>query len=57
MLRLALLFFIIALLAAFLGFPLMGAVLWEAGRIFFFIFLVLFILALVGGLMYRTPPI
>jgi uncharacterized membrane protein YtjA (UPF0391 family) len=57
MLRLALLFFIIALVAAFLGFPITGAVLWEAGRIFFFVFLVLFILALIGGLMYRTPPI
>jgi uncharacterized membrane protein YtjA (UPF0391 family) len=34
-----------------------GAVLWEAGRIFFFLFLVLFILALVRGLMYRTPPL
>lgn len=57
MLRLALLFFIVALIAAFLGFPLTGAVLWEAGRIFFFVFLVLFILALIGGLTYRTPPV
>jgi len=57
MLRLALLFFIIALVAAFLGFPLTGAVMWEAGRIFFFIFLVLFILALIGGLAFRSPPV
>jgi uncharacterized membrane protein YtjA (UPF0391 family) len=57
MLRLALLFFVIALIAAFLGFPLTGAVFWEAGRIFFFVFLVLFILALVGGLMSRSPPV
>jgi len=57
MLRLALLFFIIALVAAFLGFPLTGAVMWEAGRIFFFIFLVLFILALIGGLSFRSPPV
>jgi len=57
MLRLALLFFIIALIAAFLGFPLTGAVLWEAGRLFFFVFLVLFVLALIGGLAFRGPPV
>jgi uncharacterized membrane protein YtjA (UPF0391 family) len=57
MLRLALLFFVIAIIAAFLGFPLTGAVMWEAGRIFFFIFIVLAILALIGGLAYRTPPV
>jgi len=57
MLRLALLFFVLALVAMFLGFPLTGAVLWEAGRIFFFFFLVLFVLALVGALFYRAPPI
>jgi uncharacterized membrane protein YtjA (UPF0391 family) len=57
MLRLALLFFIIALVAMFLGFPLTGAVMWEAGRIFFFIFIVLAVLALLGGLFYRAPPI
>jgi uncharacterized membrane protein YtjA (UPF0391 family) len=57
MLRLALLFFIIALIAAFLGFPLTGAVMWEAGRIFFFVFVVLAVLALLGGVFYRAPPI
>jgi uncharacterized membrane protein YtjA (UPF0391 family) len=57
MLRLALLFFIIAIIAAFLGFPLTGAVTWELGKIFFFIFIVLAILALIGGLAYRTPPV
>jgi uncharacterized membrane protein YtjA (UPF0391 family) len=57
MLRLALLFFIIAIIAAFLGFPLAGAAMWEAGRIFFFVFVVLAVLALLGGLFYRTPPV
>jgi uncharacterized membrane protein YtjA (UPF0391 family) len=57
MLRLALLFFVIAIIAAFLGFPLAGAAMWDLGRIFFFIFIVLAILALVGGLAYRGPPV
>jgi uncharacterized membrane protein YtjA (UPF0391 family) len=57
MLRLALLFFIIALVAAFLGFPLTGAVLWEAGKLFFLVFIVLAVLALLGGVFYgRSPP-
>lgn len=57
MLRMALLLFILALVAAFIGFPLTGAVLWEAGRIFFFVFIVLAVLALLGGLFYRAPPV
>jgi uncharacterized membrane protein YtjA (UPF0391 family) len=57
MLRLALLFFIIAIVAAFLGFPLAGAAMWDLGRIFFFIFIVLAILALIGGFAWRTPPV
>lgn len=56
MLRLALLFFIIAIIAAFLGFPITGAAMWELGRIFFFIFIVLAVLALIGGLAWRAPP-
>jgi uncharacterized membrane protein YtjA (UPF0391 family) len=58
MLRLALLFFIIALIAGFFGFPLTGAVMWEAGKIFFFVFIVLAVLALLGGAFYgRSPPV
>lgn len=57
MLRTALLLFVLALVAAFVGFPLTGAVLWEAGRIFFFVFIVLAVLALLGGLFYRAPPV
>jgi len=56
MLRLALLFFIIAILAAFLGFPIAGAAMWDLGRIFFFIFIVLAVLALIGGAAWRAPP-
>jgi len=57
MLRLALLLFVIAIIAAFLGFPLTGAVMWEAGKLFFFVFIVLAVLALLGGLFYRSPPV
>jgi uncharacterized membrane protein YtjA (UPF0391 family) len=56
MLRLALLFFIIALLAAAFGFFPLAGVAWDVGRIFFFVFVVLAVLALLGGLVYRAPP-
>ncbi len=56
MLRLAILFFIIALIAGFFGFGFVSAVTWDAARIFFFIFLVLAVLALLGGLA-RRPTI
>ena len=55
MLRLALLLFILAIVAGFLGFPLTGVALWELGRVFFFVFIVLAVLALVGGLLVRAP--
>jgi uncharacterized membrane protein YtjA (UPF0391 family) len=56
MLRLAILFFIIALVAALFGFNLIGGMMWEAGKIFFFVFLVLAILALLGGVARRPLP-
>jgi uncharacterized membrane protein YtjA (UPF0391 family) len=54
MLRWALAFFIIALIAAVFGFG--GIALAAAGiaKILFFIFLVLFLVALVSGLMHRV---
>jgi uncharacterized membrane protein YtjA (UPF0391 family) len=54
MLRWALAFFIIALIAAIFGFG--GIALAAAGiaKILFFIFLVLFLVALVSGLMRRA---
>ena len=54
MLRWALAFFIIALIAAIFGFG--GVALAAAGiaKILFFIFLVLFLVALVSGLMRRV---
>jgi uncharacterized membrane protein YtjA (UPF0391 family) len=56
MLRLAILFFVIALIAALFGFPLIEGVAWEGGRIFFFVFIVLAILALLGGVARRPLP-
>lgn len=54
MLRWAIAFFIIALLAAVLGFT--GIALAAAGiaKILFYIFLILFLISLLGGLMRRA---
>ena len=49
MLRLAVFFLVIALIAAFLGFGGVAAMSWEGAKILFFIFLVLAVLAFVGG--------
>ena len=49
MLRFAIVFLVIALLAAFFGFGGVAAYSWEGARIFFFIFLVLAVLAFLGG--------
>jgi uncharacterized membrane protein YtjA (UPF0391 family) len=56
MLRLALLFFIIALIAGLFGFNFISGMTWEAAKIFFFIFIVLAVLALLGGLARRPLP-
>ena len=50
MLRLALLFLIIALLAGAFGFGGIASVSWEMGRIVFFIFIVMAVIFLLGGL-------
>ncbi|HTK74113.1 MAG TPA: DUF1328 domain-containing protein [Gemmataceae bacterium] len=49
MLRLAIVFLVIALLAALSGFGVVSAIAWDGARIFFFIFLVLAILSLIFG--------
>jgi uncharacterized membrane protein YtjA (UPF0391 family) len=54
MLRLALLFLVIALLAGLFGFPLVAGMSFDAARIIFFVFLVLAVLSLLGG-MFRAP--
>jgi uncharacterized membrane protein YtjA (UPF0391 family) len=55
MLRLALLFLVIALVAALFGFGLFAGIAYSAAKILFFIFLVLAVLSLLGGT-FRSPP-
>jgi uncharacterized membrane protein YtjA (UPF0391 family) len=56
MLRLAVLFFIIALIAGLFGFGLVAGVAYDAARIFFFVFLVLAILSLLFGAFRGAAP-
>jgi uncharacterized membrane protein YtjA (UPF0391 family) len=56
MLRLAILFFIIALIAGLFGFNFIEGASWAAAKIFFFVFLVLAVLALLGGVARRPLP-
>jgi len=49
MLRLAVVFLVIALIAAALGFGNVASLSWDGAQILFFIFLVLAVLAFVGG--------
>jgi len=48
MLRLAIIFLVIALIAAFLGFGGVAALSWEGAKILFVIFLILAVLSFVG---------
>ena len=56
MLRWALAFFVIAIIAALLGFGGIAAAAAGIARIIFFIFLVLCLVALLSGLMRRAYP-
>ena len=47
-------FLVIALIAALFGFGVVSAESWMVAKVFFFIFLVLAVLAFVGGYFYRT---
>ena len=53
MLGWSLLFFIVALAAAVLGFGLVAGVSFFAAKVLFWVFLVLFVISLLAG--YRTP--
>ncbi len=57
MLRMALLFLIVALVAAFLGFGLVAGVSIYIAKVLFFVFLVFAVIALIGGLTRGAPPI
>ena len=56
MLRLALVFLVIALVASIFNFVRVEYVSIEAARILFFVFIVLAILSLLGGIL-RRPPV
>jgi uncharacterized membrane protein YtjA (UPF0391 family) len=53
MLHYAVVFFVIALIAALLGFTGIAAGAVEIAKMLFFVFLVLFLVSLIGGLMHR----
>ncbi len=55
MLRYALIFFVVALIAALFGFGGIAAGATEIAKILFFIFIVLFVISLVAGLVRRGP--
>jgi uncharacterized membrane protein YtjA (UPF0391 family) len=55
MLRLALIFLVVALVAGLLGFGLVAGLALEAARILFVVFLVLAVLVLIFG--YRSVPL
>lgn len=55
MLRLALLFFVLALIAGVFNFGGIAGVSMELARILLFVFLVLAVLSLLGGLLGRHP--
>ena len=57
MLRLALLFLVISLLAALFGFGTVAGASYAFAKVLFFIFLVLFVVALLGGLMSRPSDV
>jgi uncharacterized membrane protein YtjA (UPF0391 family) len=46
-------FLVIALIAALVGFGAVESIAWEGAKILFFIFLVLAVLAFVGGFFFR----
>ena len=53
---LGVMFLVIALIAGLFGFIGVGSLAWEGAKIFFFIFLVLAVLAFVGGFFFRDRP-
>lgn len=55
MLRLAIVFLVVALIAAFLGFGGVASLSWAGAKIVFFVFLVLAVLSCLGGAYGRRP--
>ncbi len=56
MLRLALLFFVLSLIAAFFGFGGVAVLSFEAAKIFFIVFVVLAVLFVLGGAFRSSSP-
>jgi uncharacterized membrane protein YtjA (UPF0391 family) len=56
MLRLALLFLVVAIVAAMLGFTPVAGTAYVAAKIVFFVFLVLFLVSLIAGWGGRNAP-
>jgi uncharacterized membrane protein YtjA (UPF0391 family) len=54
MLRWAVIFFVVALIAAAFGFLGIAAAAVDVARVLFYIFLILFLISLVGGLVRRN---
>ena len=56
MLRLAIVFLVVALLASILGFPMIVGFTYDAAKLLFFIFLVLAVLFFIGNLFRGSAP-
>ena len=56
MLRAAILFLVISLIAAVFGFTTLAGAAFEGARLLFVVFLVLFIASLIAGIMRRGAP-
>ena len=56
MLRLAILFLVLALLAALFGFNLIADMSFDFAKILFFVFIVLAVLSFLGGAFRGAPP-
>ena len=57
MLRMAVVFFIVALVAAVFGFGLVADFTYSAAKILFFLFLVLAVVSFLAGSMRNAPPV
>ena len=57
MLRLAIAFLVVALLAALFGFNLIAGLSYDAAKILFFVFLVLAVLSFIAGAVRQPPPV
>lgn len=57
MLRLAVLFLVVAIISALFGFGLVAGVAYDAAKILFFVFLVLFVISLLFGAVRRPRDV